>query len=138
MKLTNTVAVESFSTIADPYLVLIGAVTESGIEEQWQSLDVLDFVQRECASENINLSEGDDEVNLTFTIDGEVNIENSDLVVFVQSQQDSEIYNGNELRVANTIEPSNTIAQNILEGEIYPNPTTDKINVLIDDKYKGT
>jgi len=132
-----SVRLESESIIEDPNLVLIGVLTESGIEEEWQSLDVLDFVQREYDLASVSLSSGEAIIDLGFAIEAEVNIENSDLVVFVQSLEDNQIYNGASLEVTNTIEPSSTQNLSEIDMQIYPNPSHSRLFIELDDKLMG-
>jgi len=112
--------VTSESIIQDPNLSLVAVITESEIEEEWQGLNVLDYVQREFDTKSVNLSSGDAIVNFSFVLDGEIDIEHSDIIVFVQSEDDNEIYNGNALRVSNTIEPSATNDVQFLEHAVFP------------------
>lgn len=79
--------------------VLHLAVTESEIAESWQGMSVLEFVQRDMVPDNfgtsIDFSQGDKYdpiyVPLTFTVDPSWNLDELELVAFVQVESTKDI-----------------------------------------------
>lgn len=132
-----SVNVNSESVIQNPNLSLVAAITESGIEEEWQSLDVLDYVQRDFSSSPIDLSGGNTNVIFNFVLDGNQDIEHSEFIVFLQDTDDNQIFNGNSLPVSMQIEPSSTQNLDVVEMEVYPNPSSQNLNLILDEKQIG-
>jgi len=121
--------VSSESPILNPNLELILAVTESHIEEEWQDLPFLDYLQREYYSEVINLENQAYTFELSIPISDAVNLDNSDVIVFVQDPETNQIYNGNARKLNDNFLGANVEDQSILEAKIYPNPVEDRLYI---------
>ncbi len=121
--------------ILDGTYVLHFAVTESNIAYEWENQDELNFVERTMLPDAygtiIDLI-NNDQVTLEFDIDTdfEWDVENLEVVAFIQNLYDKEIinaYNDHLLTVGS--------ADNILSDEdgpsVFPNPASDVVNINV-------
>jgi hypothetical protein len=88
------------------------AVTESDIQESWQGMSELDFVERRMVPNQngtlLDFSGGDTQViNLSFAVEDSWVRENSELVVFIQNTTTKEILQGVKMNMTDF--PNNTL-----------------------------
>ncbi len=122
-----TADITSASMIENPNWQLVAIATESGIEESWQTLDVLDFVQRSYFETPIDLSTGSAEILINFPTDAILELSNAELIVFVQNLDDNQIINGYNIALSEFSILENTEDVTIQDVAIFPNPTRDII-----------
>ena len=134
--------VVSETPMDNPNLELIAVVTESHIEEAWQGLEFLDYLQRDYTSQLIDLSSGTGDFNLSMAyITEDINPENSDVIFFVQNLDNNQIYNGTTRKLVNNL---NSVQETevAFTAELYPNPVNDLLNVKLNgdafSQYKLT
>lgn len=96
------VALEKVADDENSNIKLHAAVTESHIEEYWQGMDELNFVERLMApgssGTDIDFSdENPQTVTLNFSLDEDWVVENTELVVFLQNNSSKEVLQGKKL-----------------------------------------
>jgi hypothetical protein len=106
---------------------LHAAVTESHIEEYWQGMDELNFVERLMApgssGTNIDFSdENPQTVTLNFSLDEDWVVENTELVVFLQNNSSKEVLQGKKISL---IELPGANACDMALTELYNVPETN-------------
>ena len=126
-----TIDVTSLSPIRNRNLVLSVAVTENHIEEEWQSLDILDYVQRNYSEQSIDLEDLSSRKEFTFDLPAEMVTENGEIIAWVQSVENNEVYNASKIDMSmELISTSDLLAENI---KIYPVPARDKVFIDIEN-----
>ncbi len=130
-KLTGVV--NSETSILNPNLQLILAVTESHIEEEWQSLQFLDYLQREYHAEVINLENNSYHFDISIPIGNEIDPGNADVIVFVQDPETNQVYNGNMRKLSEDLVSINDTALNKVDVKLFPNPVDNLLQVSIFD-----
>lgn len=119
---------ESGSPIESDQIALVAILAESHIPESWQNLDELNFVERGiyggADGASVDLSDQMDSKVINIPLDEAWEMDNSELVVFVQNLETKEIYNGNkiDLLMVSTKEVNQWVS-------IYPNPASDYISI---------
>ncbi|MGM0567394.1 MAG: Omp28-related outer membrane protein [Bacteroidota bacterium] len=83
---------------------LHAVITESDIEEYWQGMSHLHYVERTMVPSsngtNVDFSENEEQtVNLEFSLEEDWVVENSELVVFLQNNSTKEILQGKKLNL---------------------------------------
>ena len=126
----------SESPILNPNLELILAVTESHIEEEWQDLPFLDYLHREYYLEVISLNNSSYTFELYIPIGMEVNVDNADVIVYVQDPETNEVYNGNARKLNDDFLGVDTKEVELFEARLYPNPVEDMIYVELSDSKR--
>jgi len=126
---TVTVSMPGFTYSED--IRLLVAITESDIEESWQGLTHLNFVERgmypDYNGTDINLSQNEEiEVEVNFTLDASWVTGNMELIAFVQDFETKEIFNGDNSPILTIGIQENNLTD---EFDIYPNPATELINI---------
>lgn len=121
----------SESPILNPNLELILAVTESHIEEEWQDLPFLDYLQREFYFEVIDLASQDYTFEISIPVSDAVNLDNADVIVFVQDPETNQVYNANTRKLNDDFLGVNTEDQRLFEAKLYPNPVDDRLYVEV-------
>ncbi len=122
------VMMESGSPIDGDSIVLQAALTESHIPENWADLNEVNFVERTMFHGSdgtpIDMSDQEESVWVTIELHPSWVRENSELTVFVQNNENKQIYNGNkiDLLTVSVDEKDKWVA-------IYPNPATDYLNI---------
>ncbi|MCF8301852.1 MAG: T9SS type A sorting domain-containing protein [Bacteroidales bacterium] len=96
------ITLEKVAATSSEDIVLHAALTESHIEEYWQGMDELNFVERLMIPNQygtpVDFSGGDiQEVNLTFDMEAEWVMDNCELVVFLQDTDTKEILQGTKI-----------------------------------------
>ncbi|MFW5974735.1 MAG: Omp28-related outer membrane protein [Bacteroidota bacterium] len=113
---------------------LHAVITESDIEENWQGMTHLHYVERtmvpSSSGTNVDFSENEEQtVNLEFSLDEEWVVDNCELVVFLQNNSTKEILQGKKLNLtelpgANAVDMAVQELHNIPEsncnGQIAP------------------
>ena len=127
--LVDAEMIEEYQGVSND-IVLQVALTESHIEYSWQNQTELNFVCRDMipTQEGTILDfEGSatQSVQLDFTIPDSYEMENIELVVFLQDNSTHEILQGSIAELSTGME--NIAANN--EIKIFPNPATDNINI---------
>jgi len=121
-------------------LVLHCVLTESHIPENWGFLDELNYVERLMVPDELGTSidlinNNMEEVELSFTLESSWNIDNLELVVFVQDLDNREIYNGSKVMLTDLvsveINEHNAYADHL---KLYPNPASDILNIESKEK----
>jgi len=125
-----TVDVSSATVIQNPNLELVAVVTESEIAEDWLGLSKVDYVDRYFASSSISLGNQFDRKSFEFTIDAAVNLDHTELIVFVQDTESGEIWNGNVIDVNSLVDTKEAIYRP--DFTVYPNPVSDDLYVKFD------
>jgi hypothetical protein len=100
-----TVTVTKVASTTSTSMVLHAALTESNIEEYWQGMTEVDFVERLMAPNQngttLNFSGGDVQVvNLTFIRQPDWVVENCELTLFIQDTQTKEILQGTKIDIS--------------------------------------
>jgi len=117
----------------NPNLELIAVVTESHIEEEWQGLEFLDYLQRDYTSQLIDLSSGTGAFDLSMAfITADINPNNADVILFVQNLDNDQIYNATTRRLVDNLNSVKEI-EIPFSADIYPNPGHDQIRVKLND-----
>lgn len=93
------ITVEKVASTSSENMVVHAALTESHIEEYWQGMDELNFVERLMIPDQygtpIDFSSGDvQELELVFDMEAEWVMDNCELVVFLQDTDTQEILQG--------------------------------------------
>ncbi len=134
---TGSVLANKVSSYLTDELTLHVVLTESNIEENWQGLSELDFVERKMFPDGngttVNFSTTSVSVDFTFEMDPSWNQENCKLVFFLQDNTTKEIVQGDQIDLMDL--PLQTgIAKNPVksEVEIFPNPFTEAITISAD------
>lgn len=121
---TGMVEINSLSSIQNENYVLRATIIENEIEESWQGLDILDFVQRTYLSETIDLSSNSDLINIELTVPPMIDNSHLKLVAWVQDTETNQVYNTVESDVFSIVANKNISDNNI---NIYPNPAMDEL-----------
>jgi len=122
------IAMSSDSPIQGENISLLSTLSESHIPENWQGFNEVNFVTRTmyngAQGTNIDMSDHEENVHISITLDPEWVIDNSELVVFAQDLDSKEIFNGNKIDLL-------TVSVDNIEKwvAIYPNPATDNITI---------
>lgn len=124
-----TLDVSSLSNIEDRDQVIRIALTEDAIMEEWQSLDILDDVQRAFGEKQIDLSEKSDRIRFTLDIPAEMETNNGHVVVWLQSTRTNEIHNAAIYSLAEELTDVQEIELSEQEINLFPNPATNKLTV---------
>jgi len=122
----TTITLEKVAASTASNIKLHVVVTESGIEENWQGMSELHYVERLMAPDQygtaVDFSSNDTQVvNVDFSIDDSWDYENCELVVFMQNNSTKEILQGfkmplSEFGPANDYDVALTDLRNIPEG----------------------
>ena len=99
-----TITVEKVGAYNASDLRLHFALTESHIEESWQGMDELNFVERlmlpNSGGTSIDFTSGDiQEVDVSFSLDDDWVFENCEVVAFVQDHPSKEIFQGTKMKL---------------------------------------
>ncbi len=110
------------------------AVNESNIEESWQSMNKLDFVNRDMVDTpggiDVNFSENSTATfNFTFTLPDDVVRENCEVVAFIQYDQTKEVVNTVVDTLSKKITPSIALNKKPDNIFIYPNPVENTLYI---------
>jgi len=126
---TVDISYPGFTYAEDVHLLV--AITESDIEEEWEGLTHLNFVERGMFPDFngilIDLEQNEDtQIDISFSIDPSWNTSNMEVVAFLQDFDSHEIFNG----VASPIETvgmeDSFVSHNI---QLFPNPATSIIKI---------
>ena len=126
------VTMEKVADDENSNIKLHAAVTESHIEEYWQGMDELNFVERLMApgssGTNIDFSdENPQTVTLNFTLDEDWVVENTELVIFLQNNSSKEVLQGKKLSLT---ELPGANACDMALTELYNVPETNCNGVI--------
>jgi len=122
------ISITSDSPILGENISLLSTLSESHIPENWQGFTEVNFVSRTmyngAEGTNIDMSDQEENVHISMTLDPSWVTENSELIVFAQDLDSKEIYNGNKIDLL-------MVTVNDIEKwvAIYPNPATDYITI---------
>ena len=119
--------ITSLSPIRNPNLVLEAVITESHIPYKWRGQSELNHVLRsfsvdkpECA---VDLTDRIEQVDLVLTNLGPVNLDRSELLVYVRDKVTREIYDGTTIQLRLVMAPIRPPSAN--DGfDVYPNPAS--------------
>jgi hypothetical protein len=119
-------------------VVLQAVATESHIPDNWLGLDEVNFVCRKMLPDQMGTaldfgSQSTYEVDLSFTWNNSWNIDEMDLVVFLQDNDTKEILQAilvEDLGMYVGIDDVEAAA----ETSIFPNPASDVVNIVTDSK----
>ena len=125
------VILKSETAIQNPHLQVVAVVTESEIPEDWLGLTKVDYVDRYYASQSVDLSSNFHSANFQFDIEGFINPDHAELVVFVQDTLSKEIWNGTSIDLNTIIDDTNEELYRP-DFSIYPNPASDALFVKFD------
>jgi hypothetical protein len=130
-----TVTVDKEAPVMDNFLELHIALTESDIPYEWQSLDKIDFTVRDMLNDGhgteIDLINNE---TVTYTASFEIqpdwNMDNMEVVAFVQNKYSKEILNGTKDKLVSVgVNDKPMRDQNF---SIYPNPVSGSFNLDFD------
>ncbi len=117
-------------------------LTESYIEHEWLGLNEINFTERAMYSVNgvlgipIDMEQGDIiEENITFELSPNWNLENCQVIAFIQNNQTKEILNGQQINdlVQYTLVETGINTMGNIAVQVYPNPMQDFLNVESDE-----
>lgn len=116
----------------DDEIKLFVALTESNIAESWQGQTELDNVLRSMLPDgNGTILDFESVVSINeefqLTLDAEYNIENCDLIIFVQNMENANIMEAYTMSLAEYVGIENNKTQAF---SVYPNPTSDMVNIV--------
>lgn len=123
--------INSISPIQNPNLKLIVILTESEIEDEWQGLSKLDYVERAYFKFDIDLSSNQDNVSFDFMTTDIFNYDHLEYVIFVQDIESGEIFNGIISEVDDIIDNVEDLS-NLTTLLISPNPFSNELTLQLD------
>jgi hypothetical protein len=131
--LSAQVNIQSLSPVRNENLVLHAALTESKIPEAWQDMTELNALERfffaDSTGTAVDLSDKSEQVAVQYTIDPSWELENLELIVFLQDKVTKEIINGAKGK------PSVGISEFSESGlQLFPNPAASHFTIRGIDK----
>lgn len=136
---TVDVMLEQLWTYSSTDMVLQLALTESHLPEVWYDLDEVNFVLREmypdAAGTTVTLADiGDtEEFNFEIEVPDTYDIENCQLVVYLQDNDTKEVMNSDMVKLGQVVDIAEV-------GEtysaMYPNPATDRLTIESESTIK--
>jgi len=135
LNVSGNILTNKVSDYINEELTLHVVLTESNIEEYWQGLSELDYVERSMFPNGngttINFS-GSAALSIpfTFTMDPSWNQENCKLVFFLQDNTTKEILQGEQIDLLDlSLQTGISNSSVISDIEIFPNPFTESIKI---------
>jgi len=135
LNVSGNILTTKVSDYINEELTLHVVLTESNIEEYWQGLSELDYVERSMFPDGngttINFS-GSAALSIpfTFTMDPDWNLENCRLVFFLQDNTTQEILQGEQIDLQDLpLQSGISNASSIPEVTVFPNPFTESIKI---------
>jgi len=127
-----SVNIKKLAPVKDGYYVLHLAITESNINYQWQNQDILNFVERKMLPDangtHIDLINSQEiDIPFSFSPGDDWNIEELELVAFIQNLDDKEIINGHKEKLISV--GTDKLISRKTAPKIYPNPSSGILNV---------
>ena len=95
----SMVRITSPSLMLNPNFELRASIIESHIEDEWLNIPTVDETQRYYSDHLIDLSESLDIVHLSFSLDEVLNLDNAELVLYVQDISNNQVLNATVIDV---------------------------------------
>nr|NQU91135.1 carboxypeptidase regulatory-like domain-containing protein [Bacteroidota bacterium] len=130
--ITGKVAIENLGPINSDHMRLQVALVENHIPEQWQGLSELNFVERTMFPDehgtSIDLTTiTTEEIEIEVPLDDILELENCQIVAFVQDNFTKKIHNGLIYECSTLVGvDENIAAENI---NVFPNPANNKVMI---------